>query len=210
MEIEAIDTLYGLTSIGLAYSATIISAVLLMLYVPHGKTFRDFCTAKNCISLTCLILGVSNVVSTLMHDEDNGLISYFIIVIGSLQAVLFTITSLVMLGTVNHLRRFVVMNLVAIITVAALYGLVYFTFLSLRTVATSLVATLYTLQMVFYTWFYIRKSRQSLRILEDSYDDDLTNIYKWTNVLFYSALVVGVSRSLRLYGPCPSSTTSSI
>ena len=203
MEIEAIDTLYGLTSIGLSYSAIIISAVLLMLYVPHGKTFHDFRMAKNCISLTCLILGVGNVVSTLMHDDDNGLVSYFIIIIGSLQAVLFTITSLVMLGTVNHLQRFVVMNLVAIITAAALYGVVYFVFPSLRTVATSVVATLYTLQMVFYTWLYIRKSRQSLQILEDSYDDDLTNIYKWTNVLFYSALVVGMFSLIAAIWPVP-------
>ena len=203
LEIEAIDTLYGLTSMGLSYSATIISAVLLMLYVPHGKTFRDFRMAKNCISLTCLILGVGNVVSTLMHDDDNDLISYFIIVIGSLQAVLFTITSLVMLGTVNHLRRFVVVNLVAIITVAALYGLVYFTFPSFRTVATSVVATLYTLQMAFYTWFYIRKARQSLRILEDSYDDDLPNIYQWTNTLFYSALVIGLFSLIAAIWPVP-------
>lgn len=58
-----------------------------------------------------------------------------------------------------------------------------------------------SVRLPYYTWLFRRKYRESLRRLENYYDEDESKQLRWVKCGFYAALCIGIAASVSVYFP---------
>ena len=188
---ELID-LYRLLNAFVTGTLLCISILLVFLRAPRSAGWQSFLKAKGFTTLACIILSIAYGSSAMMGWTFGVPVLIVWFVVASLQALLFTFTSVVFVAPQTHMRRLVLWNLIPIAVLTTLMA-------SAFTVSPAwgrglLVAAVacYLVQLAFYTRYFITVYRSNIEYLEEVYADELASRLAWVKRLFFSALAVGV------------------
>lgn len=200
-----LQNLYEPISLATSSTMLVLFFVLVFLHTPERREWGHFQLATRLISLACLLLSVSYMSSFLHIDDarsDGGYLQSIItLLVGCLQALLFTCTSVILVSPNALLWRRAVRHLLGI-TCGALAGIAAYCMLPtwrLWNVMTCGVA--YLTYIIFLTVYFRRNYSLSVQHLEDMYADDMQIRLRWVQTFFYGALGVGLFALLAALTP---------
>jgi len=193
---------YYILSFATSSVIVVLAAMLSGIHIPSDKRLNNFRSARNFLSLSYFVLGISGFVSffTQQEAEDKILRASSTLIIASYQALFFTYTILVLIQPL-FIKRKVILVQLGIITLAgillllALSLLPHSTFLILLYIA---VAG-YFLQISCYAHTFRLKYKACLDSLEEYYEEDERARLHWAGVCFYSALGIGILALVSLF-----------
>lgn len=170
---------------------------LIFLHVPQRHEWKRFQVSIRLIALACFLLSASNLSSFLLHiDNERAEVGFLLpiitLVVGSFQALLFTITSTMLLTSTAIRLRQALQHLLCLIPLSIISIIVYVSCPSMRQGILIFGSIAYTLYILFLTVFFNKQFRLSVKRIEDVYDDDMMSRLQWVRNFFYGALAVGV------------------
>lgn len=175
----------------------ILFFMLIFLHVPQRNEWKRFLVSIRLIAAACFLLSANNLSSFLLHTDDEKaeggfLLPVITLVVGSFQALLFTVTSTMLLtSTAIRLRR-AMQHLLCLTPLSFISIIIYVKCPSLRQGTLIFGCIAYTLYIIYLTFFFNQQFRLSVKRIEDVYDDDMMSRLKWVRNFFYGALAVGV------------------
>lgn len=191
------QNLYTLTSLVTGSVMLILFFMLIFLHVPQRNEWKRFLVSIRLIATACFLLSANNLSSFLLHTDDEKaevgfLLPIITLVVGSFQALLFTITSTMLLtSTAIRLRR-AMQHLLCLTPLSIISIIIYVKCPSMRQGTLIFGCIAYTLYIIYLTFFFNQQFRLSVKRIEDVYDDDMMSRLKWVRNFFYGALAVGV------------------
>ena len=132
--------------------------------------------------------------------ESQQLLSAIILLIGSCQALLFTLTSVTFIQPIAVRNNLAINQLIPITAIGIL--LVASSILSPERVFPYLfypAVGCYLFQLIYYTYLFRSEYNKSLAQLETYYDDEENDRLQWVKFCFYSALVIGILALFTLF-----------
>lgn len=170
------------------------------IHIPHKENTRKLRRARAVLTVSYFILAVPAFAELFNGGEaDRKIIAVFTVAAAAYQSLLFTITLLIFINPPYITRRRVMTQLgvvttaVVIFLSAALISDLHWIFLI------ALVA--YIMQLVYYTLLFHRIYTESLRMMEEYYDEEQYVRMRWAKFGFYAALTVGIIASLSVWLP---------
>lgn len=189
--------LYTLTSLVTGSVMLTLFFTLIFIHVPQRHEWKHFLLSTRLIAAACFLLSANNLSSFILHidnekAEEGFLLPVITLAVGSFQALLFTVTSIMLVNsTALKLRR--VMTHLACITLLSIIGVS--TFVASPQLRQGIIATgcvAYTMYIMLLTYYFNHHFHQSIARLEEMYDDDMKSRLRWVRNFFYGALAVGV------------------
>ncbi len=174
-------------------SSTIIATeavTLALVRIPKGKGWRRSNTARWILVASFLTLAVSGYFK--IGDEQYKLMSIITICIAAFQALLFSYTATVFIAPSMVTARRMASQL-AIITAYVCTAVTIAMLLPQYATAVRYAAiTVYCMQLCYHTLHYRKVSAIAKTKLEAFYDEYVDSRLRPVNILFYSALAIGV------------------
>ena len=169
-----------------------LSLILVFLRVPISAEWQSLRKAKGFTALACIVLSIAYTSSTLMGWTFGVSVLLMWFVVASLQALLFTFTSVIFVAPQTRMLRLVLWNLIPIVVFTVLMAGTF----TLKPVWGRIFlvcgVVCYLVQLVFYTRYFVTVYQSNITYLEEFYADDLASRLSWVKRLFFSALSVGV------------------
>lgn len=188
--------IYNIISIITSSVMLVLSLVLFFLHTPERKEWRFFKLATNLIAVACLVLSASYIYSSFQTDSNWGgdglLQSIIILSVGGYQALLFTITSIVLVSHTSSIWLRAVRHTMIITSVSTACIAAYWIAPAWRMTTLTVEALAYLSYICYLTAYFNRKFRKSVKRIEDVYDDDMMLRLRWVRTFFYGALGVGL------------------
>lgn len=177
-------------------------SVLLATYrLPKDSAWHKFRVIQRLLAVACLLLFFSDMMEPSMQEDESNIGPLLIAIIAPFQALLFTATALVMILPERVNRRWTISNFVLLVVCGlGLVGLCHF-FPNFALYFIHTMGLGYLLLVVYYTLYYLRARRETLRHLSEFYDDEMSGRLRWTDYFFFSALMMGFVALVCLYGP---------
>lgn len=199
--------IYNIISLITSSIMLVLFFVLFFLHTPERKEWRFFKLATNLIAVACLVLCASYLYSSFQEDSDwgdDGLLESFIILsVGGYQALLFTITSIVLISHTSSIWVRAIRHAVSITSASVVFIAAYWIFPAWRMALLTIEGTAYLAYIIYLTTYFNRNFRRSVKHIEDVYDDDMMNRLRWVRTFFYGALGVGLVSLLAAMVPNP-------
>lgn len=184
----------------------VLFVVTVGIHIPRRREWRQFRMAVHLVSLACLLLAVDYLTSIFFESSPDSALSgqiptdianqslvSLITVIGAMfQAMLFTMTSVVLVlpdavrwpQVARHLA------ILAVMTLLCVGGFVAFPHLAETFVIVGCIC--YSGYMTYLTIFFLRSFNLAVSYLETVYDDDMLPRLRWVRVFFFGAFFVGL------------------
>lgn len=190
------QNLYESISLVTSSVMLVLFFVLVFLRSPERREWRHFRLATRLIAIACLVLSFSSMSPFLPADTMKGdadfLESIIMLYVGCYQALLFTITSIILVRPTAMLWRKGIRHVLGITCVAMLSIVAYWMLPAWRLGNVILGGVAYLSYILFLTLYFHRSFHQSVQHLEDLYADDMQLRLRWVRTFFYGALGVGV------------------
>lgn len=190
------QNLYESISLVTSSVMLVLFFVLVFLRSPKRREWRHFRLATRLIAIACLVLSFSYMSPFLPADTMKGdadfLESIIMLYVGCYQALLFTITSIILVRPTAMLWRKGIRHVLGITCVAMLSIVAYWMLPAWRLGNVILGGVAYLSYIIFLTLYFHRSFHQSVQHLEDLYADDMQLRLRWVRAFFYGALGVGV------------------
>ncbi len=181
---------------------TILGYLLCGIHIPQREDTHKLRTARAILAASYFILSIPAYVELLTEssfETDRKIIAAFTIATAAYQSLLFTATLLTLINPVYITRRRVMLQICIVTVVVAffLYGVLIYNTLWIFIVASAA----YLLQLIYYIFVFNRKYAESLRMLEEYYDEDQSDRLRWAKFSFYAALAVGIAAFVSILVP---------
>lgn len=191
---------YMLVTLMSGVALTVLGWQLCSIHIPRKADMHRLRTARAILAASYFILAIPAFCELFNGGEaDRKIIEAFTIATATYQSLLFTVTLLTFIQPLYVTRRRVwtqigiVTAAVALFLPAALMSDVRWIFI--------IALAAYAVQLIYYTLLFRRKYAESLRLLEEYYDEDQRTRLLWTKIGFYAALSVGIVASLFTWLP---------
>lgn len=183
----------------------IISAFILMaVKIPQGEEKDKLRAAKRSLAIACLVMGVVNLfqISADPQGGSDEVVRVSTLVIGSAQAMLFTMRAMVFIRPSvvtaklvwTHTLTIVVADSILFLSLLLLPAHVFF-YVFLVGIAC------YVVQMALYTRWYVISYRQFRKQIESFYEEEqIDRRLRWIQFVFWSALCIGIAAILLFIG----------
>ena len=187
---------YFLTLFTCAVTSLVLFVMLLGVTIRQDESLKKYRTARWCLCVAFLVFGIANMLQASMEydGKEEALTGVMMILIGSVQAMMFTMVVLVFIRPAVVTFRNVIMQLAAILLLSAFLFIARFTFpLNVFYVIYYVFILGYVLLMATYTYIFVRSYRVFRKQMLDFYEDEeLLYRTRWIQWTFWSALVVGI------------------
>ena len=187
-----------------AVSMIISAVILLAIKIPQGEEKDKLRAAKRSLAIAFMVMGLVNLLQ-ISADPEGGsdeVTWVATLVIGSAQAMLFTMTAMVFVRPSvvtarlvwTHAAAIVAADVVLFLSLVLLPPRVFFYVFLLGVAA-------YVTQMALYTRWYVASYREFRRQIENFYEEEQINRrLRWIQFVFWSALTIGVAAMLLFLG----------
>lgn len=178
-------------------SAAVIAVMALFMIgvrVPHAAQWKAYRRMRAMLVVAYLLLAASGFVTSMLQLEEGSQewLSAVTLVVASLQALMFTATTVTFVSPLSINLRWFLPQIFGIFAGGAavigtlacmpsLFSLAFWTF-----------AACYAAQLAAYCRFFRRRFARCVERLEAHYDDDESGRLKWIARCFYSALGIGL------------------
>ena len=163
--------------------------------MPHLKRLH---TARGYLLASYIILSALNFVSA--ATGYHGIIDRTItLVVSSYQALLITATFIVFIRPNAISQRTIIIHFACITIYSFLLIASILWYPGLYSVAMWLAVTVYTFQLAFYTWWFEKAYKLSVKDVENFYDEDEEARLRWVKKGFYIMLGCGVTALIGLF-----------
>lgn len=203
-----IGHLYTLASIISGAVLLVLALQLFFTHIPKQPEWSQFRVATRMIGIACLALSCNEVnhfvTQTQSSEATNGfLLPVIIICVACYQAMLFTMTSVVLVNPKAIKARQVMIHLSIITVIYA--SLIAMTCTDKGNVHIYLyIATLIYMAYIFHLVLYFhREFKKAVRRLEELFEDDMMIRIRWVKHFFYSAFAIGLLALAVSFNPSP-------
>lgn len=180
---------------------TLLGGILLGIRIPKEQRTVKLRVARLVLALSYFVLAAPNLLECFLPTHTDMLITAtFTLATAAFQSLLFTATMLTFIlpGYVTHRRTLcqlgpVVAGVTIFLTAAFCCPNPY------PVLVAGLVV--YIGQITYYTLLFRRKYAESLRRLEEYYDEDVHARLRWVKCGFYAALSIGIAAAISAYLP---------
>jgi len=196
------DTLYIYVMVAASSCMLITGLILAMVKAPADGRAAKFRVAKFTLTIAVLILGVLNLLQ-ISYDSD-GNVSYLgsciALAVSYLQAMLFTMTLLVLIKPDEvTLRRNMIQLAIIIAIECLLLGAFFLLPQRVFLYVYAFCIAIYLFQLGFYVRWYLRCRRVFLSQIESYYEEDeIERSMWWLKLIFWASLTVGFLSLLML------------
>ncbi len=176
----------------------IMAVMLLRTYIPSMPHLKRLHTARGYLLASYIILSALNFVSA--ATGYHGIIDRTItLVVSSYQALLITATFIVFIRPNAISQRTIIIHFACITIYSFLLIASILWYPGLCSVAMWLAVTVYTFQLAFYTWWFEKAYKLSVKDVENFYDEDEEARLRWVKKGFYIMLGCGVTALIGLF-----------
>ena len=176
----------------------IMAVMLLRTYIPSMPHLKRLHTARGYLLASYIILSALNFVSAATGYQ--GIIDRTItLVVSSYQALLITATFIVFIRPNAISQRTIIIHFACITIYSFLLIASILWYPGLYSVAMWLAVTVYTFQLAFYTWWFEKAYKLSVKDVENFYDEDEEARLRWVKKGFYIMLGCGVTALIGLF-----------
>lgn len=162
--------------------------------------------AVRMIGLACFVLGADNILSIFFRTEnkESGFLLPLIMVdVAMSQALLFTMTSIVLVLPDAVRWRLVARHLVVLVVMMIINVGGFVMFPALQSAFVVVACIFYSGYITYLTILFQRSFKIAVHHLETLYDDDMMSNLRWVRIFFYGALVVGFMALVSAILPFP-------
>lgn len=199
MAIEPIIYNYLMLASGITIS--LMGLLLLSLHISAKGTLDKLRLTRILLASSYLVLGLLSFVCY-FNGYNEFLERTTTLVVGSYQALLFTLTMTVFIRPERIHRKHLAWQLAAITLVGAVLSIVHFWNPAVYELLFHIAEVGYIAQLTIYTITFQRAYQQTLREVEEYYDEEEERRMRWVRYGFSSALCIGVMALLLPYcGP---------
>ena len=190
---------------------SLISVVLILIFglcllgaaSPPEREFRNYRIARRLLSCSYFILAIAGLPELFMetnHGDVTPLILTITLIIASLQALLFTFSTITLIDmrfmtTKRVLRQLIPLFTVSAILVVALLKAPLPVFYAI--LAFSLGC--YALQLIYYVWLFNREHKRYRNRMDNYFSGDEERRLRWVRQVFYIALGIGILAIVSLF-----------
>ena len=171
---------------------------------PSDKRASKFRMAKHTLTVAVIILGVLNMLQ--IGIDPDGDIKYLggciALAVSFFQAFLFTMAVLVLIKPEVVTTKFVCVQIAAVSAIDILLICSFFLLpLNFFFFVYEFGIILYIALLVFYTYLYIQSNKFFRQKIASYYEEEeIDRGLRWLNIIFWSALAVGILSLLMLFG----------
>ncbi|MBQ6204970.1 MAG: helix-turn-helix transcriptional regulator [Prevotella sp.] len=191
---------YYITLITCGVASVLLALVLSGVTIRRDESLKKYCTARWCLCVAFLVFGIANLFQAGIESDgrEEALTGVMVIVIGSINAMMFTMVAHVFIRPSVVTRRNVILQAAVILLLSAFLFVARFT-MPLRAfyVIYGVFLLGYLLLLAGYTYFFVKNylvfKKQMLEYYEE---EELLYRMRWLKWTFWSALAVGVSALL--------------
>ncbi len=175
----------------------VTAAVLFAVNIPRDERARKLRSAKRAIAIASAVMAVGNVVQLSLDPQGGSeeLTGLLTLLIGSAQAMLFTMCAMVLIRpAVVTARRIWTQSLTIVVADAVLCFA--FVFLPLRAflILYAIGIACYVAQLILYTRWYMANYRQFWHQITTYYEEEqIDRRLRWIQVVFWSDLAIGIA-----------------
>lgn len=201
----------------------LIGCVMLVLFVvtsgihiPRRREWRQFRMAVHLVGLACLLLAVDYIVSIFYETPyfsalseqaptaaaSHSVVSLITVVGAMFQAMLFTMTSVVLVIPDAVRWPQVARHLAVLAAITLLCVGSYIVYPDLHEAFVVVMCISYSAYMTYLTIFFLRSFNLAVSYLETVYDDDMMPRLRWVRVFFFGAFFVGLLALATAVFPC--------
>ena len=182
----------------------VTAVVLFAVNIPRDERASKLRPAKLALAIASMVMAVGNMVQLSLDpqggsEELTGLIT---LLIGYAQAMLFTMTAMVLIRpSVVTVRRVCVQSLA--IACADIVLVLSYIFLPTRVYIIIYVLGIacYVAQMALYTWWYLVNYRQFWKQITSYYEEEqIDRRLRWIQLVFWSDLAIGIVVMVLFFG----------
>lgn len=178
-------------------SAAVIAVMALFMLgvrVPHAPQWKAYRRMRAILAVAYMLLAISGFVTSIMQLEEGSQawLSAVTLVVASLQALMFTATTVTFVSPLSINLRWFLPQIVGILAGGAAVIGTLACIPPLFPVAFWTFAAAYAVQLALYWRFFRRRFARCVERLEAHYDDDESGRLKWIAHCFYSALGIGL------------------
>ena len=178
-------------------SAAVIAVMALFMLgvrVPHATQWKAYRRMRAMLAVAYMLLAVSGFVTSIMQLEEGSQawLSAVTLVVASLQALMFTATTVTFVSPLSINLRWFLPQIVGILAGGAAVISTLACIPPLFPVAFWTFAAAYAVQLALYWRFFRHRFARCVERLEAHYDDDESGRLKWIAHCFYSALGIGL------------------
>ncbi|MHC1704745.1 MAG: helix-turn-helix domain-containing protein [Tenuifilaceae bacterium] len=202
----------------LAVVCVVMGASFLSLHIPNKEGLRSYKISLKVLSGAYFVLSLFTIAVLVFNLSDNSreYFTFLSILISSTQALLFTFTLITLINpnfvkignVVRHLIPYLILTTFYLISLKVFDDPKILSFSSVSEYLDNptiwiriLFMGYFTFQLIYYTYLFLRESRL--------YDDELLNYFsevyqlkmEWVRVLFFSALIVGITALISNFLP---------
>lgn len=191
---------YMFVTLAAGIALTVLGWQLCGIHIPRGEDTHRLRTARAILAASYFILAAPAFCELLNGGEaDRKIIAVLTVATAACQSLLFTATLLTFIRPlyVTHRR---VWTQVSIVTAAVVLFLTAALGSDARWIF-YVALTAYAVQLAYYTLVFRREYAESLRLLEEYYDEDQHTRLRWAKFGFYAALTVGIVASQSVWLP---------
>lgn len=194
---------YILLTSAAAVVMLMLGCMLLVIRIPREERTAKLRVARLCLALSYFILSIPHFIECCCKtnpDVDARILASFTLATAAFQSLLFTATILTFILPDYVTRRRTLCQMGGVVIGVAIFLVTVFAYRDPYPVLYAGLAA-YFGQLIYYTLLFRRKYTESLRRLEEYYDDDAYAQLKWVKCSFYTALTIGVMASVSVYFP---------
>lgn len=198
----AVDKFYLHVMVAAACCMLITGLILLIVKEPADKRASKYRSAKHALTVAVLVLGILNLVQVGL--DGSGSVSHLgpclALAVGYIQAMLFTMTTIVLINPKEVTSRRILAQLAAILLVdILLLGSFRLMPRQVFLYVYELGIVLYVLQLLLYTRLFLRSRKSFICQISHYYEEEeIERSFRWIYFLFWAALSVGVLSLLML------------
>lgn len=202
MDIFEPITFYYILTFATSSIIIILAIMLLGIHIPFDDRLSNFRIARNYLSLSYLVLGISSLIGFFSQQEakDKVLLASCTLIIASYQALLFTYTLLTLIQPLYIKQKHIFVQL-GIITAAGIF-LLFTVFMfpySLHPTVFCVAIIGYFFQISYYTYTFRHRYKSCIQSLEQYYEENEHARLRWVNFCFYCALAVGILALMSIF-----------
>ena len=191
---------YMFVTLAAGIALAVLGWQLCSIHIPRGEDTHRLRTARAILAASYFILAAPAFCELLNGGEaDRKIIAVLTVATAACQSLLFTATLLTFIRPLYVTRRRVWTQAGGVAAAVALFlavapgsGVRWIFYVALAA---------YAVQLAWYTLVFRREYAESLRLLEEYYDEDQHTRLRWAKFGFYAALTVGIVASLSVWLP---------
>lgn len=203
---ELFSSHYYVFNFAIACVMLVLCVMIAGIHIPHRKEWNHFRMAVKMIGLACFVLGTDNIMSIFFRTENSEsgfLLPLIMVDVAMFQALLFTMTSIVLVLPDAVRWRLVARHLIVLLGMMIVNVGGFVMFPEFRSAFVVVACIFYSGYITYLTILFQRSFKIAVNHLEALYDEDILSNLRWVRIFFYGALVVGLMALVSAIFPFP-------